>query len=186
MGVKIFVISVGRSGSKSVAKEYGLLHEPDGPSPQVQNVINRAGGRLIYGESSHFWKNKIKQLGQWFPYAHYVHLVRHPLAVVASFQHRKHYRGESPASSYQEEILPVEGFAEMSRLEKLAWYWRFWNERITEDLLQSVPSHTVAKLEDLDLAAHENKGPQNKEWGWSERGVIMKICGKLAWRFGYR
>ena len=177
--IRIFVLNVCRSGSKSVAEEYGLLHEPDGWVCKEERALCRAKSRLIYGETSHFWKSKLPSLLGAFPEAHYVHLVRDGRDVVRSFLTRPHYspRGNRP---YHTQKLPPhkEG---MSRGEKLCWYWRYWNEHIEE----TVPQATRVRLEDLQLSVHTNKATRKSLWTEKQEQLFRRVCGDLNARYGY-
>ncbi len=177
--VKLFVISTGRAGSQSIADEYGLLHEPDGPYPSIEGVHERSRGQLLYGETSHFWKGQLDELIAAFPGAVYVHLVRDGREVVKSFQQRLHYRDDPTDLSFRNEILPPHTPG-MGRFERLCWYWTYWNTEIEERIT------TRVRLEDLSLSARSNVGTSHSEWTDEEEQVFDAVCGELMGRYGYR
>lgn len=185
--MRIFVLNVGRSGSMSVAREYGLLHEPDGPNPNPTSAKRRAKGRLIYGETSHFWKTRLEELLQAFPKADFVHLVRNGRDVVSSFRTRIFYSGKS-VHPYQQKPLPIRGFSRMSRFQRLCHYWRYHNRRIETWLASdwNGKQRPLVRLEDLRLSFRENRGAPHCPWTAAEDKQFGAICGKMMRRYGYR
>jgi len=178
----VFVVSCGRSGSASVAKAFGFEHEPDFFEPSIKNVRQRAKGKRLHGECSHFFKSKLAELKKAFPNAVYVHLVRNGLDVVRSFYARWHYRYSVDFPEYPNEPLPVPGFEKMTRLEKLCWYWRYWNEEIEKHI------KTRVRIEDLrGLVPIVNRGKKTKDVKFTDADleVFRKICNNLNTRYGY-
>ncbi|MDW3219861.1 MAG: hypothetical protein R8F63_14700 [Acidimicrobiales bacterium] len=174
----VFHVSVGRSGSKAVADAHGLLHEPDGATPAIENVARRAAGQALYGETSHFWKGLLPELRRAYPAAQIVHLVRDGRSVVKSFQARSLYADVPGDLGYRNQVLPVHT-PEMGRFERICWYWRYWNEEIANH------AATCLRLEDLDLPARVNAGSSPAPWVDDETEVFERVCGELMARLGY-
>jgi ubiquinone/menaquinone biosynthesis C-methylase UbiE len=174
----LFVISTGRAGSQSIAHEYGLLHEPDGPNPSLDGVAERSRHRFFYGETSHFWKNQIPSLKGAFPHASLIHLVRDGRNVVKSFQSRGHYNDAEGELPYRNEPLPPHRPG-MSAFERICWYWAFWNEEI-----ECHADRTVL-LEDLALGARTNIGAEKAAWTEEEQRIFAAVCGDLMRHYGY-
>jgi hypothetical protein len=174
--MKIFVLNVGRSGSRSVATAYGFEHEPDGEQPSPAGVYQRAKGRLIYGETSHWWKDRIPMLLSAYPGARLFHLVRNGKDVTRSFLARDYYTGK-PASSAARECLPPHT-PEMSQFERICWYWRYWNEEIEKHTSDRV------RVEDLNVP-RLHKTDKLPEWNPGHEEVFEHICGQLNRRYGY-
>jgi len=174
--IEVFVLNVGRSGSKATAEHFNLLHEPDGWRPNIERAKERAGkAEGLYGETSHFWKAHLKELTEVFPKAIFIHLVRNGLDVVKSFWHRAHYSaGRKP---YHNEILPA-FTPDMDRWEKLCWYWRYWNEEIEKY------AQARMKLEDINPVRH-NQGPPSIKVSDRDLESFKCICGSTMERYGY-
>lgn len=174
----VFYVSVGRSGSKAVADAHGLLHEPDGATPAIENVARRAAGQALYGETSHFWKGLLPELRRAYPAAHIVHLVRNGRSVVKSFQARSLYAEVPGDLGYRNQVLPVHT-PEMNRFERICWYWQYWNEEI------AIHASTCLRLEDLELPAWVNAGSSPAPWADDEAAIFERVCGDLMDRLGY-
>jgi hypothetical protein len=180
-----FVISVGRSGSKSYAASKKWPHEPDNFRPSTKALAKRiAASTKPYGEVSHFWKSELKELTSGYPDAEYVHLVRDGRRVVSSFLNRPHYvEGVRTRRKYQHERLTPHR-DDMSRFEKLCWYWRYWNEQIEEGLNSF--DYQRVYLEKLNLPKHVNQGPKHIAWNDIQEHTFDRVCGLLMHRYGYR
>jgi len=172
-----FYLNVGRSGSMATAKAFGILHEPDGSEPNIRKMKTRIKENEEYGETSHFWKKRLKELINAFPDADYYHLVRNGRKVVGSFKDSsRHYlydkRDEFPTYTYRNEPLPIKGFKEMSRFEKLCWYWRYWNETIEKEAGHKIKERI--KLEDLNIPK-ANKGVEQKPWTKEQNDIFNVV-----------
>lgn len=84
--ILIFVISVGRSGTTSVALRFGLTHEPAKGITTLAEVKKRIGDKSFYGEIGHHLLYVARELRQEYPNAVFIHLVRDSRKVVKSFQ----------------------------------------------------------------------------------------------------
>jgi len=182
----VFVLSVGRSGTKSLASAISFLeHEEDGSQPSISKFLERSKGKKIYGSTSHFWKSYLSELKEEFPNALYIHLVRDPIKVIESLKSKGWYKGKQKKGyEYREEILPVLGFKKMSRFEKLCWYWRYWNMEIDKH------ADLRIRLEDISRflpKLNESKRKKNNypNWSQAEWYNFWIICGKLAKEYGY-
>lgn len=180
----VFVLSVGRSGTKSIASAVPFLeHEPDGSSPDISRLKERMKGKKIYGETSHFWKSHLEKLKKLFPNALYIHLVRDPIKVVNSLYIRDWYSGKvKPGYEYREETLPVDNFKKLSRFEKICWYWRYWNQEISKY------ADVRIRLEDISRflpCLNKSRSIKFPKWSLDNWYKFWLICGKLAKEYGY-
>lgn len=180
----IFYLNVGRSGSMTMAKARGILHEPDGSFPSTKKAKKRMRGTDRYGETSHFWKAHIKELKEAFPNGTFLHLLRNGKDVTKSFYCATRYYSNDPRDDikdfkYRNEPLPLEGFDKLTRFEKICWYWRYWNEIIEKETIFWV------RIEDMNYSVFNNSYNKKKEWTDEMEGIFERICGDLNRKYGY-
>jgi len=185
-------------------------------------------------EASPYLSLSVRELHQRFG-ARFLFLVRRPDRVVTSFVHKGFYRHpyivKNPelAAGYQDQspekfytflarISPqgedFEIWNDMTRVGKVAWFWKAFNERILE-LLQELPeeSYRLVRIEDFDYPKYHEvsdylgfnstitqaefdtlrAGKPHAFWRkrnvdqWSEQEIseFEGQVGDLAERFGY-
>lgn len=178
--VPIFFLNIGRSGSTAIAKHFNGFHEPDGYLPNLEKTKKRIEQNPIYIDSSHYWKFCLDKLPE---NAIKIHLVRNPRNVIKSFEKKRHlYRpgvgrsDNNPLWGYIQ--LPIWKFNNMTRFEKICWYYRYFNEKIEE-----VADYRI-KLEELNIPV-ENKGRTHSPWTDEEEKMYKKTCSNIAKKYGY-
>jgi len=183
---KLFIISTGRTGSQAVARWLGIHHEPYRIFPTEQpKLFHKLHERLeehkdeFYGEANSAWRYKIDELVADQSDATFIHLVRDGRKVVSSYRNKDYYNDQKTTVA-QKLILPVEGFEEMPRFEKLCWFWRYWNEEIEKRIPVRI------RLEDIGhLFPRRNTGKPHQNWTVNEEETFNRVCGDLMKRYGY-
>lgn len=174
----VLVLNVGGSGSRSVAKAYGMGHEVDGRTIDPEGMRQRSKGKLIYSQVSTWFKHHLDDLREEFPDAQYVHLVRDGRDCVKSYQ----AHGGRVESAGCPGDLPPTAEQEETVLGKACQYWNYWNREIEAFL----DGKYRVRLEDLDglprLGKH--RGPKTP-WRRSEWETFVRICGETQKRYGY-
>lgn len=191
-----FVLNVGRSGSKAVARAFNLRHEPEGSVVNLDNMNERMKNDLktqgFYGETTHPLRWCIPELKTKFPNAIFLHLVRDGRKVVSSFLNRDQYlytrKGDgSLDNDYgKNERLPIEGWDNLTRFQKICHYWNYWNDyfsQITESRI---------RLEDIQHAISRENETSVREpsyayryWTKEQRDYFWRTCGDLMVKYEY-
>jgi len=181
-----FVISTGRTGTHSISKAFTLEWERDGQKLSIERFRERAEAKFKegwthYGSVSSFLKYHIPELKKNFPKAVYVHLVRNGIGVVKSLVNREHYRYTKDHPEYRNQPLPIEGFEELTRFEKLCHWWNYWNKAIESEVSLRV------RLEDIQhLMPVTNPGKPHTEFTHKETRLFNVICSETMLRYGYQ
>lgn len=159
-----------------------------------------------YAEANVYLVHVLDYLADYFPDAHFVHLHRHPFDVVRSLLERRWY--ETPEDD-RHPVLDVEGWDDLTQLEKACHYVRRVNERLLERGLPRMPLEEVtsdlgslrSRLRALGIAtyprlatgvwsevvnvARTRSVPAVEEWGRPTQRTVRRICGPIAARLGY-
>lgn len=181
----IFILNCGRSGSMSFAKHFGLEHEPDRGNPDINLIKKRAKIKLLdsnyYGETTHFLKDILNKLMEEFPNATYIHLIRNGRDVVKSFAERGLYRTYLNNYPLRNKPLPYSNWSQLTALQKICYYWIYWNERFSE-----ICNSTI-RLEDISwMLPKLNSNKKSIDWLDSDEKVFQEICGDLMKQYGYK
>ena len=175
----IFVLSVGRSGTRSIARQFGS----EGNPYYNRNITIRDLRSLVeesslstYVEVNHLWRLHLPEIVEHFPAAPLWHLVRNGARCVGSWYLRGLFGNGH--SKLEPTVLPVDNFVHLSRFEKVCWYWRYWNEHIEEYTSMRV------RLEDLKLDEHIGKSSPD-DFTTDQAKQFDEICGNLMFRYGY-
>lgn len=187
--LKIFVINIGRSGSKSISAFLGIHHEPSRILPtskEQPKIWEQLEGRIalcdkpFYGEANNAWRYRLDELMKRHPDALYIHLIRNPRDVISSYQNRAYYKYTPTATLGHNLPLPIENWDKLKRFEKLCHFWVYWNDYIS----QRVP--TLVRMEDIQhILPLQNVGVPHKSWeDWQEESFI-RICGEAKKKYGY-
>jgi len=226
-----FVLSTGRSGSTTIARALsqvpGVLckHEPtptlieeakeyvEGRMPRDQIVAllreTRVppGGDLCYGESNYTLAFLADALVEAFRRAHYIWLVRNGLNVVASFEHRRTYRGmqnihgQNMPCGDKVGDMSAERWQAMTPFARCCWRWSWTNGRIRQVLERADARRFYVRLEDLQDRFDELAGflgirspaapkvpvanaarsavTRFRYWDSGQRRSFKEICGPL-------
>ncbi len=176
----VIVLSVGRSGSASVAERFNLLHEPDGPDVNLKSLQNRIKSESIQGESSHYWKGSVANLFSLEEECSFFHLIREGKKVIASLAERGWYGKKRKDFSYRYASLKIDGWSGFTQIEKLCWHWVFWNKEISK--LTSSKFRLEDMSERLPRLNCTGKPPQWKK-DWNE--PYNAICKEFLIEYGY-
>ncbi|KKK56862.1 hypothetical protein LCGC14_3060280 [marine sediment metagenome] len=142
-------------------------------------------GKPIYGETNPFWATNGQMDGLMLAVkdAVYLHLVRDGRKVVASVYTKCRHYSDRPFREPHTRILPVKNFKELSRFEKICWYWRYYNEEIEKRVKSRV------RLEDIQILLEklDQKGRPfyELEWDDEKEKQFQKICGETMKHYGY-
>lgn len=180
-----FILSTGRSGSTTIARTLSAvpgvvcLHEPEpvlveeakqyveGRMPREQAVALLRRTRVspspgaLYGESNYALAFLADALCEAFPDACYVWLVRNGLDAVASFEHRRTYRGfenihgrNMPFGDAVGDMSP-EQWHSLGPFARCCWRWSWTNRRIRDVLTRAGVRRFELRLEDMEHRLHE-------------------------------
>lgn len=185
----LFVFSLGRSGTKSIATKLGLLHERDGSNCTIEKMKERIRTMGdFYGEISHYHMKMIPEIKETFGNdALFIHLVRDGRKTVDSFN-RMERLDTTGITLGLHKILP--GFNEMPRFERICWMWKYWNEEADkhipiririEDLANILPQLHVSHNKPITYQRFFPKKPWTKE----EHETFNRICEALMKKYGY-
>jgi hypothetical protein len=145
-------------------------------------MLERAQGRLLYGETSHWWVERLAELraalsGQ---HAAVVHVVRSPWLAIKSMQTRPALKEGKGAPGRLPPVPPPVN--NPGRLAWLCWYWRYWNERIED----AFPDARRVRVEDIRLRHHLNpRKRRHSPWTQAEIRVLREIVVPTMERYGY-
>lgn len=174
----VWCLSTGRVGTQTLAALANLSEEVDGqhePKPHLfglSKVSYEVGadpaGQKVLAESVRLLRSQRRGriyietspqvtflapvLKEVFPGSRFIHVVRHPAAVVRSGMRRNWYNG----NRYDDvRIVPQEGRAQeswdgYSILEKNAWLWAETNRWISE-FMKTVPAEDALQLRSEEL-----------------------------------
>lgn len=179
--MKIFVASVGRSGTLTIAKTFQLKHEPyEWAYKDKFNIDllkkranNQEQDKGFYGEVGHHIIRNIPKIKKEFPNAVYIHSVRNARDVVKSFWQLE----------FSEDKVFGKDF-DGNRLEKICQMWTYWNKKADglinnrirfEDFCEYIPKRNSKK-----------KQKQHKKWTDKQEKILQKYCGKLMKKYGYK
>jgi len=235
-----FILSMGRSGTKwlvdilNAAPRASVVHEPfieAGPHQEAFTDPLRAEEYIsgfrkkeiwlrinkldidVYGEVNSFLRRHCDVLKKAFPNAIFIHVVRDGRDVVRSMYSRETMM---PGAYDTNRIYPREGdpwrdeWSNMSRFEKLCWYWMIENkylrecvgntvqfEKIITDyeyfdrkLLKPLNMRILKKFWEEKINKPKNvtnhyKLPHWREWN-EKKDVFNMICGKEMEKNGYK
>jgi len=158
----------------------------------------------IYGEVNSLLRRHYKALKDNFPNATFIHLIRDGRDVVRSMMSRRTMTPEDPNTKL---IYPKEGdpykekWLEMSRFEKLCWYWQEENRYLRENIQNLVKFEEILKdyeyfrnniLEKIGICLSEEiwkrevNNPKNvtkeysippwSEWDKKKKDIFKEIC----------
>lgn len=188
-GATIFVLNLGRSGSKAVAEAFDLLHEPDDWKPDASEARKRARKwhqeKGYYGETNNQWRFKLDELLNAFPNATYIHLVRNPIEWMQSYRYRNLHDGETERW-HANEPIPVQGFEDMNRHQKMCHHYVHWNnkiEEVTQSRLRLRDITTLFPVRNETASWRENL--LYKDWSNEEKEQFWDICGGKMHYYGY-
>lgn len=166
-----------------------------------------------YGEVNSLLRRHCNALKRAFPRATLLHLVRDGRDVVRSMISRKTMAPEDPNTAL---IYPPDGdpwkneWDQMSRFEKLCWYWQTENQYLRqcigrtvqlERLILSYDSFETELLSPLgiEISKHawqaavtrpvnmtnQHRIPHWSEWGGEREASFWRICGAEMAEYGY-
>jgi len=183
----IFVLSTGRCGTKSVAKYFGLRHEPDGREPNIEALKKRIRRtpKSYYGETSGFWSLQVDLLKQHFPNALYFHLIRDGRRVIPSLINNYTYAYRPQDIPERNLELPVSNWNELNQFEKCCWYWRYINEFLDKRIKNKIFLEDMLFLPRLNTKNECNICPPYELWTKEQKETFDKICGELQRKYGY-
>jgi hypothetical protein len=180
-----FIITLGCSGSRSIAQYFGFEHEsPDNFYPNIDELKKRieiAKPRGYFGKVSHYYIGIIQELQKEFPNAFFIHSIRNGEKVITSFA-RKVLVEPLVYLGLEERI---NGFYKMSQFQKLCWMWRYWNEEADkyipirvkfEDYCRILPKTNVSS----------RPGKVRKPWSAAKKKIFKEICGDLMTKYNYK
>lgn len=160
-----------------------------------------------YAEANIYLVHVLDQLVRHFPDARLVHLHRHPYDVVRSLLERGWY--ETPEDDHHP-ALDVEGWDNLTQLEKACHYVRRVNEQLLERRLDRLPLERVtgdpealhSRLRALGIPTYPTlaEGVSNRvvnvsrtgtvppveRWDRGAQRTLHRLCGPVAARLGYR
>lgn len=166
-----------------------------------------------YGEVNSLLRRHCNALKRAFPNAHFVHLVRDGRDVARSMMSRKTMTHEDPHTTL---IYPTNAdpwkdeWDEMSRFEKLCWYWQVENHYLRNNIERTVQLERLISSYDyfskqllcpLDLnvpksvwqaavdrpknATEQYEIPHWTSWERQRKTIFREICGEEMNRLGY-
>lgn len=135
-----------------------------------------------------------------------VHIHRDGRKVVRSLLHRGWYRTPFDPRHL---AVPIEGWSELTQLERACWYYRHTQERLIDASEESISferaigeaGYLAAKLEQLGIVTHPLLWPDGAEavdatidfavppfesWAAGDRATFERICGPVQLALGYQ
>jgi len=179
MNKLIVILSLPRCGTKSLALALGYPHQPgvQPTNPPMRKLMRRTDKNKIWVEINNNWRKDLKELTRLYPDATYIHLIRDGRDVVKSLR-------SLTSNGWKGEPLPILGFAQMPRFEKLCHFWVYWNTIIE----RNAPCNSRIRLEDISpLLPHIHQSKGNiTAFSQSEEIIFTEICAELMDKYGYK